>query len=1054
MRYIIIILSFFVAYNAHSQVTDTQLRVRPDQDPDSILVMSNDTNSSLPTYRTGKWRKLSGLIGSVAGDSDWWKLGGTTIPTNSDSAYRSGYTLFTGLDGGLATKIEMLKNGVLRFDQDTAQAVGRYLIKSKPQESGQGNTDFNFTTISQPNTGISRNNDVFSIGWNLNPGGGVETANKIGFGEQFEGFYRSGGSDYGEWHIVHIDTNGVVRKPISWFLNHYSPALWAGDFLASEIQFNDPTNNLPFAEFRRDGTTGVYMTLTGSASGNGSQFYLDDAGDNMQITSYGMTNPHLYLFDNVATSFVHVNYLEYLNAGTDAIRIAGQDANGYLTDVPTGWGIDLNGSGTLVVDSSEVATQYDLTTISSGSTDLTIGGSGPTYTIESSTGTDVTVANLYGLTLSESPANTLNFQVDTSKVATQYDITQIPISSLKAAIATNTKDHGNYAQEWQWNTLNTSGLKLSSNTTAATSTNHKLFELSTTGGNASSGASTYGAYISNTHSGTTSTNYGLYSVATGAASANYGVYGTSNSTSVLGNAGAGVSGRNSNGGIAVEGITTSGGIGVYAESPDGYSLYSQTTNGTAGAFRHNWASNSDYGPQLDIIRNTSNGSNGAAGIGGGINFMAETSTGATSTTNQIKSIWTTATNASRVSDFIVTGVNNAVEADLLTIKGSGQMQFNKYTTGAFTSGTAVADLFVTSTGLVIAGNMNGQSWTADADDATTPTLISNQTLKITGGGGFTGITTDLFDNATTDSIVIAVNGDKFSTVTTPEADDYVLMHDENGPGADVNEKILWSDLASLVGGSDGNGIYDGSGTVPTTTTATLTNNLTFNTGAGEADLYIDGTNDLIGIGTNSPEEQLTISNEDSNLSFPTMGFHTDQTGSSSAILGRQNFIYGAENLVSITAQKKTSTTSNDAVLMVDMLNVGGTAENAMDITIKDAYAVNKPRVSLFGGMQNSRVDSVGTSITLDESYYAVRCTTSTIIITLPNANTTNNEWIGTQYWIYNDSGGNITINPNGTNDTVNGSNADITVADNAGYYLMLMSTTAGAVNNWMGLKTP
>ena len=159
-------------------------------------------------------------------------------------------------------------------------------------------------------------------------------------------------------------------------------------------------------------------------------------------------------------------------------------------------------------------------------------------------------------------------------------------------------------------------------------------------------------------------------------------------------------------------------------------------------------------------------------------------------------------------------------------------------------------------------------------------------------------------------------------------------------------------------------------------------------------------------------------------------------------------------MVSISASKQTSTTSNDAVFNIDMLNSGGTTAEALDFRIKDTYTVNKPRLSLFGAMQNSRVDSVGTSITLDESYYAVRCTTSTIIITLPNANTTNSEWIGTQYWIYNDSGGNVTINPNGTNDTVNGSNADITLADNAGYYLMLMSTTAGAVNNWMGLKTP
>lgn len=264
------------------------------------------------------------------------KTGDETIngeKTFNDSLRVDDYAAFLGTNGGYATKIEMLKNGVLQFDGDTAQAIGRYLIKSKPQESGYGNTDFNFTTISQPNTGISRNNDVFSMGWNLNPGGGVEVANKIGFGEQFEGFYRTSGSDYGEWHIVHIDTNGVVRKPISWFLNHYNPALWAGDFLASEIQYNDPTNNLPFAEFRRDGTTGMYMTLTGSASGNGTQFYLDDAGDNMQITSYGMTNPHLYLFDNVATSFVHMKYLDFLPSGNPATSMLGMGGDGLATSM-------------------------------------------------------------------------------------------------------------------------------------------------------------------------------------------------------------------------------------------------------------------------------------------------------------------------------------------------------------------------------------------------------------------------------------------------------------------------------------------------------------------------------------------------------------------------------------------------------------------------------------------------------------------------------------------------------------------------------------------------
>ena len=53
---------------------------------------------------------------------------------------------------------------------------------------------------------------------------------------------------------------------------------------------------------------------------------------------------------------------------------------------------------------------------------LTIEGAGPTYDIAINDGTDVTVSNVYGLTLSEPVANTLGLAVDTSKLATQYDI--------------------------------------------------------------------------------------------------------------------------------------------------------------------------------------------------------------------------------------------------------------------------------------------------------------------------------------------------------------------------------------------------------------------------------------------------------------------------------------------------------------------------------------------------------------------------------------------------------------------------------------------------------
>ncbi|WP_206688994.1 hypothetical protein, partial [Streptococcus pseudopneumoniae] len=76
----------------------------------------------------------------------------------------------------------------------------------------------------------------------------------------------------------------------------------------------------------------------------------------------------------------------------------------------TGWGIDLT-SGNLVVDSSQVATQYDLTTVSGGATDLSIAQSGGTQVIQSSTGTDVGVRNLYGLLITEGATDTLHFKV-------------------------------------------------------------------------------------------------------------------------------------------------------------------------------------------------------------------------------------------------------------------------------------------------------------------------------------------------------------------------------------------------------------------------------------------------------------------------------------------------------------------------------------------------------------------------------------------------------------------------------------------------------------------
>lgn len=89
-------------------------------------------------------------------------------------------------------------------------------------------------------------------------------------------------------------------------------------------------------------------------------------------------------------------------------------------------------------------------------------------------------------------------------------------SGLTVATGTNTINNGAYVQEWQWNTLaGTNGLKLSSTSTAAASNLQTLFNVALSGANSTSTQTTYGAQISNIHTGTTSTNIALKLAASG-----------------------------------------------------------------------------------------------------------------------------------------------------------------------------------------------------------------------------------------------------------------------------------------------------------------------------------------------------------------------------------------------------------------------------------------------------------------------------------------------------------------------------------------------------------
>ncbi len=75
------------------------------------------------------------------------------------------------------------------------------------------------------------------------------------------------------------------------------------------------------------------------------------------------------------------------------------------------------------------------------------------------------------------------------------------------------------------------------------------------------------------------------------------------------------------------------------------------------------------------------------------------------------------------------------------------------------------------------------------------------------------------------------------------------------------------------GAADGNGIYDGSGTTPAGTAVTLTDNLNFDANT----LFIDGTNNRVGVGTASPVDKLEVAG----------GIHT----SSNALISKASEAY-------------------------------------------------------------------------------------------------------------------------------------------------------------------
>lgn len=150
-------------------------------------------------------------------------------------------------------------------------------------------------------------------------------------------------------------------------------------------------------------------------------------------------------------------------------------------------------------------------------------------------------------------------------------------------------------------------------------------------------------------------------------------------------------------GQAISGGASSG-IGIYGTATSGTGVQSAVTSGIPAYFSADPSSTSTNTPLLQLQRTTSG--TPANGISGSIDFIVETSSSISNISNQFISKWTTVDNSTRVSQAIITGVNNAVTADLLTISGNGATRLNKYGVGTFT-GTPTYDIKSDASGNLI-----------------------------------------------------------------------------------------------------------------------------------------------------------------------------------------------------------------------------------------------------------------------------------------------------------------------------------------------------------------
>ncbi len=308
-----------------------------------------------------------------------------------------------------------------------------------------------------------------------------------------------------------LSTNG--SSTLSWV----TPSTTATTVPISGLTAAAATNSINNADYAQtwqwnslSSNTALALSSTSTAAASNTQkllsLSLSGANATTTQTTYGLysTNTH--------TGTSSTNIAAYLSAsgGTNNYALVIPSGNvGIGTTTPTSV-LHVNGAsrfsgGNLTIDTSASGTAGSLLFYN------------PARTFTTSIKAGAQGANLSYTWPTSAPSAGQFLQSDASgNMSWQSASTSTAISALTAATATNSINNVDYAQTWQWNSLSSnSALTLSSTSTAAASNGQKMLNISLSGANSTTTQSTYGLYLTNTHTGTSSTNVGAYISASG-----------------------------------------------------------------------------------------------------------------------------------------------------------------------------------------------------------------------------------------------------------------------------------------------------------------------------------------------------------------------------------------------------------------------------------------------------------------------------------------------------------------------------------------------------------